>query len=106
MAVSIDDASADLDGFYKSNADDDTKKSDLIQGGLSIFGRLNLKVAIIIFIIGCIIFSDIFQEGILKRINSDFVEGNYVTSGGTAIQLVTLSFVYLLTDLLVQYRII
>lgn len=103
MAEPIDDASADLDGFYK---DETAKKSDLIEGGVNVFARLNLKIAIIIFIIGCIIFSDIFQEGILKKINSDFVEGNYVTSGGTAIQLTVLSISYLIVDLLSQYKII
>ncbi len=63
--------------------------------------RTNWKVAFFLFILGVLIFSDVFINLFLISIK-DAVEGDTPTQKGTIIQLVALTIGYVICDLLVQ----
>jgi hypothetical protein len=67
--------------------------------GVDLVKKVNFKVAIFLFLIGIFIFSDIFIEKILPKKYSD---GNCATTQGTFIQLLLISFSYIIIDLLVS----
>jgi hypothetical protein len=82
----------------KDNDDFVSMCSDLLNG-------INWKVSLFIFILGMFIFSDVFIEVFLLPIDKA-VEGDIATSKGTIIQLLSLTFGYILIDLLVQGEIL
>lgn len=88
-----------------SSQDDDenTSKHDGFDVFGSIFGKMNIWIAILLFIVFIIINLTVFVDEILKKINSDFVaaDGN-PTSSGIIIQGVFLSVAYIIIDLLVS----
>jgi hypothetical protein len=63
--------------------------------------RVNWKVALLLFVIGVLIFSDVFIDLFLVSMK-DTVEGDCPTSKGTVIQLTCLVLSYVIIDLLVQ----
>lgn len=75
---------------------------DFVSMGGSFLSKLNWKVAIFIFFIGMLIFSDIFLSVISSIPGA--VQGEEATTRGTLIQLLTLSISYLLIDVLVQTK--
>jgi len=69
----------------------------------SMFSNLNIKNAIFLFLMGILIFSDVFIENVLKSFDGAVFE-NESTTKGTMIQLLVLVLGYLIVDLLVQGR--
>lgn len=100
----------DYDMFVKRSKKRSKKKckkstEDFISMFSDLFDSINYKVAVLLFIIGLFIFSDIFIELFLVGIN-DAVIGDETTTKGTMIQLTMLTFGYIVADLLVTGNII
>jgi hypothetical protein len=83
--------------------DEESPKHDGFDIFGSIFGRMNIWIAILLFIVFIIINLTVFVDEILKKISSDFVaaDGN-PTSSGILVQGVFLSVAYIIIDLLVS----
>ncbi len=64
--------------------------------------KVNYKTAILIFLIGILIFSDIFTNNVLINIDGATYDGEKISSKGTTIQLMILSLCYIVIDLLRQ----
>ena len=78
------------------------KKTDFMKMTGNLIGNINYKVAFLLFMIGMIIFSDIFIDGFLSHI-SDTVAGECPTTKGTMLQLLFMVIAYIIVDLVVQY---
>ena len=78
------------------------KKTDFMKMTGNLIGNINYKVAFLLFMIGMIIFSDIFIDGFLSHI-SDTVSGECPTTKGTMLQLLFMVIAYIIVDLVVQY---
>ncbi len=66
-----------------------------------LFSNINFKAAIFLFMIGILIFSDVFIENILSSFSGASASGE-ATTKGTVIQLFVLVLGYLIIDLLIQ----
>lgn len=82
--------------------DDESSKHDGFDVFGSIFGKLNIWTAFLIFIIFVLMNTNFFIDEIMKKMSSDFVllDGN-LSSSGIIVQGVMLSLSYLIIDLLV-----
>jgi hypothetical protein len=67
--------------------------------------KVNIKIAIFLFLLGIFIFSDLFIEMILSKFNGA-VDGTETTTKGTILQLLFMSISYIVIDLLVQGEIL
>ena len=83
--------------------DVDPKKSDFVKISSETFTTLNIKIAVFLFFIGMVIFSDVFISNILVKI-PDSTEGESTTTKGTIAQLTIFVLMYLLVDLIVQKK--
>lgn len=81
--------------------EDKHERDDLGKMCGDFFGRINFKVALILFMVGMLVFSDLFIDSILSNISGAEEAGNSTTKG-TMIQLLILVILYLVADLLVQ----
>ena len=79
-----------------------SKKTDFMKMTGNLISNINYKVAFLLFMIGMIIFSDIFIDGFLSHI-SDSVAGECPTTKGTMLQLLFMVLAYIILDLVVQY---
>ena len=79
--------------------------TDLVSETTNLLLNVNYKVAFLLFLVGLIIFSDIFVQLILNNVKNA-VDGLSITTKGTTIQLSILSLSYLIIDLLVKYEFI
>ena len=72
--------------------------------GMELFKKINVKVAVLLFVASIIIFSDYFVANAMpkKFIN----DGNMPDTKGTLLQLVLLTFSYIILDLLVQGKVL
>lgn len=75
------------------------KKSDFVEMFFSLLKKVNIKVAVFLFFIGMIIFSDLFMNNVLTKF-SDSLYGECTTTKGTIIQLLLFVLAYLTLDLL------
>lgn len=83
--------------------DDDLscKKGDFMQLTASTMYSVNYKIAIFLFFVGMIIFSDLFIEKFLSGIEgATYME--CTTTKGTMIQLITFILCYIIIDLMCQ----
>lgn len=87
------------------NIDVDNKKTDFVAISGNLFSSINFKVAFFLFLLGMILFSNLFINGVLSKF-SNSVSGECTTTKGTVIQLGLFSGGYILIDLLVQKNII
>ena len=78
------------------------KKTDFMKMTGNLISNINYKVAFLLFMIGMIIFSDIFIDGFLSHM-SDTVSGECPTTKGTMLQLLFMVIAYIIVDLIVQY---
>lgn len=102
------DKSSDLDFLDESDSDDeeeDPKKTDFVSIGGNIVKHVNLKLGISGFIIGLLLFSNVFVEKFLKRVPGA-VDGMYPTSKGVVMQLAILIVSVLFIDLLIKGEIL
>ena len=96
------DSDADCDA---AETKDKSNTSDLYQLVGSLWNAANFKLAIIMLLIGVIIFSDSFVDGCLSRF-SHTTTGTVVNSKGTFIQLGLYSVSLLLVEMMVKSKII
>jgi hypothetical protein len=82
-----------------------TDKTDLMKISGGILSNINYKMAFLLFIIGIIIFSDVFIENIIQPFG-DTVDAECTTTKGTMIQLSFLTIGYLILDLIVKYEVL
>jgi hypothetical protein len=81
--------------------DSQSKKSDFMQLSAVTVGSINIKIAVFLFFIGMIIFSDLFIEKFLSTIEgTTYME--CTTTKGTMIQLIFFIICYIIIDLLSQ----
>jgi hypothetical protein len=76
-----------------------SKKSDFVSMSGNVLSMINYKVAFFMYIIGMLIFSDLFIEGVLQTMSNDLVEGTCTTTKGTCVQLLFFIIAYILLDL-------
>lgn len=79
-----------------------SKKTDFMKIGGNLVSNINFKVAFFLFFIGMILFSDIFIDGVLRKIDGAVIDESTSTKG-TLIQLTLLVILYLVVDLLNKY---
>lgn len=79
--------------------------SDFINMFYDLFNTINFKVAIFLFILGVLIFSDTFIEVFLNPIDGA-VDADTPTTKGTTIQLIALTLGYIMIDLMATGEII
>jgi uncharacterized protein YqhQ len=99
--------------LFKSSSDnnnddeDEPSKHDGFDVFGVVFGKLNIWVAMLLFVLFVIINTPFFIEDVLKKINNNFVtnDGN-PTSNGTMVQGVFLCIGYIIIDLLVSNEIL
>lgn len=84
---------------------DDHKKTDLVSVSGTILTKINWKIILFLSFISLVIFSDIFIEGVLQKIEGTVV-GECTTTKGTLIQIATMVVGYVVMDLAVQYEVI
>lgn len=83
--------------------EDSEGKSDFMKVSGNIFSNIPYKLTFFMFLIGMVIFSDLFIDGFLNNI-SGTVDGECPTSKGTMIQLLVYSLVLILLHLLISYE--
>jgi hypothetical protein len=93
------DSDSDVEETPKSKKN---KKTDFMRMTGNLISNINYKVAFLLFMIGMIVFSDIFIDGFLSHIN-DTVSGECPTTKGTMLQLLFMVLAYIILDLVVQY---
>lgn len=81
------------------------KSDDLPSIFSDLFSSINYKMAIFLFILGIMIFSDVFIDLFLTSIPGA-VYGDVTTNKGTIIQLLCLVFSYIIVDLMITGEII
>jgi len=79
--------------------------TDFVNVTSSVISSVNYKLVFCMFIIGMLIFSDMFIDGVLQKIPNS-VDGLYTTNKGTTIQLMLYCLVLLVLDILIKKDII
>lgn len=97
---------ADVKKSEKEESDDGADKTDFIDVGRNILSSINYKIAFFIFVIGFIIFSDLFISSFLNSIDGAVDVDGIVTTKGTIVQLMVLTIAYIVVDLLAKKHII
>ena len=87
----------------KNKINNSDNKTDFMNISGNILTNINYKVTFLLFIVGMILFSDVFMENVLIKFN-DTVDGECTTTKGTIIQLLLLIISYIVLDLLVKYK--
>lgn len=107
MGKNVDYITVDDDKGYDNSSYTDnyeTNDDDFPSMFMKLCSRINVKVAIFVFVIGLFIFSDIFVRSILGAFNNAVGQLGAPTSHGTVIQLLFIVFGYIVIDLLVQSK--
>jgi hypothetical protein len=84
--------------LIEENLDD---KSDFIQTSGNLLSSINYKLFIFMYLIGILVFSDIFIENFLTQF-SGAVDGENSTTKGTMIQLLVYCILMIVVDLLIK----
>jgi hypothetical protein len=82
------------------------KSTDFISIMTDLASKLNLKIAIFVFILGFIILSDVFRDKILAGFDAEIHKSGVISTRGTITQLMFLTFGYIIVDLLATYQIV
>ena len=83
------------------------KKHDGFDMFGSLFSKLNIWIAILMFVIYILLNSSFFIDDVLKKINNEFVTNDSnPTSNGIVVQGIFLSIGYIIVDLLVSNEIL
>jgi len=86
---------------YEREESDDTK-SDFMKIGGNVFTNIPYKLTFFMFLIGMLLFSDLFIDGFLHGIPGA-VDGECATSKGTMIQLLIYSLMLIVLHLMITY---
>lgn len=107
--ISVSDSEDDLSDNEHNNHRGTYKNKRTRYGGddfpsmlVNLLTSINIKIAIFIFIIGMIIFSDMFVLNVLSSFKDAVNNIQTPTTNGTVIQLICLTIGYICIDLLVQ----
>ena len=84
---------------------DKDKKDDFVQMSVCLLNNINFKVAFFLLLIGMIIFSDMFINGVIGKFQNT-MHGECTTTKGTILQLIFLVISYIVIDLLNKSEII
>lgn len=95
--------SESIDESVKNKNDKDETHTDFMNVSGNILTSINYKVTFLLFVVGMLLFSDVFIENVLIKFN-DTVDGECTTTKGTMIQLILLIISYIVLDLLVKYK--
>ena len=93
--------------LFKDDKYDENEDEPAVHDGFDVFGsiigKLNIWIALLLFIVFILMNTTFFIDEIMKKINSDFVgaDGN-LTSNGIVVQGLFLSLAYIIVDLLVS----
>lgn len=82
---------------------DDNKKSDFVAVSGNIISSINYKLGFFMFLLGMIIFSDLFIEKILASFGNS-VDGETPTTKGTMIQLLIFVLLMMMLDVLIKWE--
>lgn len=93
--------SESIDENTKNKSNDE--QTDFMSVSGNILTSINYKVTFLLFIVGMLLFSDVFIENVLIKFK-DTIDGECTTSKGTMIQLILLIIAYIVLDLLVKYK--
>jgi len=74
-------------------------KDDFVQMGVTLLNNINFKIAFFLLLIGMIIFSDMFINGVIGKFQNT-LHGECTTTKGTILQLTFLVLGYIIIDLL------
>jgi hypothetical protein len=95
--------------FVSIDLDSDNDSTDSLKDGddfpsmtVKLFTRMNIKIAIFIFILGLFIFSDVFVRTVLASFDGAVNQMEGPTTRGTIVQLIFLVVGYIIIDLLAQ----
>lgn len=81
----------------------DATKSDFMKIGGNIFSNIPYKLTFFMFLVGMLIFSDLFIDGFLHGIPGA-VDGECASSKGTIIQLLLFCLALIMLDLMIKYE--
>jgi hypothetical protein len=90
------------DADYDDEQDDCTK-SDFMRISGNVFSNVPYKLTLFMFIVGMLIFSDLFIDGFLHGIPGA-VGGECASSKGTIIQLLLFCLAHIMLDLMIKYE--
>ena len=79
------------------------KKTDLVTILSNVVTNINYKGAILLFIVGIIIYSDLFIHNVLSKI-PNASSGDTVYTKGSMIQLIIMILSFIVIDLLTNYQ--
>jgi hypothetical protein len=83
-----------------------SSESDFLSEIIEIFKKVNWKLGLFIFVIGLVlIFNNIFVEKILSNFKGA-VNGDSPTTKGTIIQMIFMSLMAIIVDLMIDYKLI
>ncbi len=85
---------------------DDYHRDDLPSMFMQLLSHINIKVALFLYLIGILLFNDVFVKNVLSQFPDAIGMMGIPTTKGTLIQLLFLVLLYLVIDLLVQGRFI
>jgi hypothetical protein len=104
----FDEANEDQNRRYrpKNKRNKNRSKDDFISMFQELFNAINFKGAIVIFILGLFLFSDIFVNNFLSGIPGSVDETENTTTSGTVIQLTFLTIGFLIFDLLIKGEVV
>lgn len=83
----------------------DDNKTDLVSVSGNLVGKINYKMSIFLFIVGLIIYSDVFIDNFLRKFEG-CVEDSRVTTKGTIYQLIIVSVIFAILDLLIKLELL
>ena len=89
----------------KNDIENCSKKSDFVTISSDIFSNINIKLGLIMFLLGLFIYSDIFIDLFFSE-NSNTLDGETPTTKGSIIQLTIFCLLLLVVDLLINYKIL
>ena len=86
----------------QSDDESDRYGDDFPSMFMKLFEKINIKIGFFIFILGILLFSDVFIKNILSNFTEATDSLGYPTTHGTIILLLLLVIGYIIIDLLVQ----
>lgn len=87
------------------NTNSNTTDTDFMKVSGGILSNINYKVALFLFVVSMIIFSDVFIEFAIRPFG-DTVSDECTTTKGTMLQLIFMVVSYVFLDLVVKYEIL
>ena len=81
---------------------EDASKSDFVEVSGNVVSNIPVKLPFLTFLIGMMIFSDLFIDNVLRKMDG-MVMGEVATTKGTMVQLTMLCMALIVFDMLINY---